>query len=171
MQGYILMLLRVVLAAMTGPTISVLHNRTLVITHESLTLTGGFPLLGDSGTWPLSISRFCFPLGLRSPRRVVGRQERECEEGTKDTHTASAHLTLSGQAGQEYVLSGWVASSKRHNTMEERSGFWCTAGHIRPSALPSCVILGKFTACPGLSPFVANAAPVRLLQLLNDTYI
>ena len=47
--------------------------------------------------------------------------------------------------------------------MEEKSGFWWTVGHIQLLALPSCVILGKFMACPGLSSFLANAVPVRLL--------
>lgn len=157
--AFILLLIRVVPAAMTGPSISVLLNRALVITHESLMLMGGFRLLGDSGTWPLSISWFCFPLGLQSPLHMVGRQEREHEEGTDDTH----HVTdwppdpVWGQVGQEYVVPGWVASSEKHNTMEEKSGFWWTVGHIRPLALPSCVILGKLMACPGLSSFLANA--------------
>lgn len=106
------MLIRVVPAAMTGPSISVLHNRTLVITHESLMLMGGFPLLGDSGTCPLSISWFCFPLGLQSPLHMVGRQEREHEEGTDDAHTTSqtGHLTLSGdKVGRNmWSLAGWL---------------------------------------------------------------
>lgn len=147
---------------MTGPSISVLHSRALVITHENLMLMGGFPLLGDSGTCPLSISWFCFPLGLQSPLQTgkrTWRGYRWCTHHVTDWPPDPVW----GQGGQEYVVPDWVASSKRHNTVEEKSGFWWTVGHIQPLALPSCVILGKFMACPGLSSFLANAVPVRLL--------